>query len=284
MDEQLKSILVEIFVVVKESTNSAIADVKNSMEAAIAEVKESTDVAVTKVDAAVIEITKMSSGLEQVEKSIQDVRESTTTAVWEIKKRIQQLETKGVPKEEGATNDFDCPMGLEGISTVPETPPGPKIKTSIFDGKSAWNVYKMQFDMVAMANGWSDAAKAYNLAESLLDIRDTLALEYFVDAIRNPDIQTRVRLSDAKDLKSALMFSMKIDTAHLASEKSSSCPYRCCPGHYRRFKKKNSKTREALDDPISRWSEVQGIENQLLDVQERWTLQEELSRTNWDLY
>ncbi|KAF8795573.1 hypothetical protein HNY73_000062 [Argiope bruennichi] len=167
MDEQLKSILVEIFVVVKESTNSAIADVKNSMEAAIAEVKESTDVAVTKVDAAVIEITKMSSGLEQVEKSIQDVRESTTTAVWEIKKRIQQLETKGVPKEEGATNDFDCPMGLEGISTVPETPPGPKIKTSIFDGKSAWNVYKMQFDMVAMANGWSDAAKAYNLAESL---------------------------------------------------------------------------------------------------------------------
>ncbi|GBM05550.1 hypothetical protein AVEN_94819-1 [Araneus ventricosus] len=50
-------------------------------------------------------------------------------------------------------------------------------------------------------------------AEYSQDVRDSLAAQYFVDAIRDEDTQHATRLMDAEDLKSALAYSMKYEAA-----------------------------------------------------------------------
>ncbi|GBM74578.1 hypothetical protein AVEN_151030-1 [Araneus ventricosus] len=52
------------------------------------------------------------------------------------------------------------------------------------------------------------------------DVRDSLAGQYFVDAIREEDTQYATRLMDAKDLKSALTYSMKYKAAKTVSKTS----------------------------------------------------------------
>ncbi|GBM74930.1 hypothetical protein AVEN_173348-1 [Araneus ventricosus] len=57
-------------------------------------------------------------------------------------------------------------------------------------------------------------------AECPQDVRDSLAAQYFVDAIRDEDIQHATRLMDTKDLKSALAYSMKYEAAKTVSKKT----------------------------------------------------------------
>ncbi|KAF8764360.1 hypothetical protein HNY73_022439 [Argiope bruennichi] len=54
-------------------------------------------------------------------------------------------------------------------------------------------------------------------AECPRDIRESLAVQYFVDAIRDEDTQLATRLTDEKDLKSALAYSMKYEAAKTVS-------------------------------------------------------------------
>ncbi|GBM66381.1 Retrovirus-related Pol polyprotein from transposon 412 [Araneus ventricosus] len=57
-------------------------------------------------------------------------------------------------------------------------------------------------------------------AECPQDVRDSLAAQYFVDAIRDEDTQHATRLMDAKDLKSALAYSMKYEASKTVSKTS----------------------------------------------------------------
>ncbi|GBO22187.1 hypothetical protein AVEN_50848-1 [Araneus ventricosus] len=57
-------------------------------------------------------------------------------------------------------------------------------------------------------------------AECPQDVRDSLAAQYFVDAIRDEDTQHATRLMRAKDLKSALAYSMKYEAAKTVSKTS----------------------------------------------------------------
>ncbi|GFT65457.1 CCHC-type domain-containing protein [Nephila pilipes] len=57
-------------------------------------------------------------------------------------------------------------------------------------------------------------------AKCPLDIRESLATQYFIDAIRDEDTQHSTRLMDAKDLKSALAYSMKYEAARTVSKTS----------------------------------------------------------------
>ncbi|GBO13837.1 hypothetical protein AVEN_181901-1 [Araneus ventricosus] len=52
------------------------------------------------------------------------------------------------------------------------------------------------------------------------DVRDSLAAQYFVDAIKDEDTQHATRLMDARDLKSALAYSMKYEAAKTVSKTS----------------------------------------------------------------
>ncbi|GBN02099.1 hypothetical protein AVEN_248308-1 [Araneus ventricosus] len=57
-------------------------------------------------------------------------------------------------------------------------------------------------------------------AECPLDVRESSAAQYFVDAIRDEDTQHSTRLMDAKDLKSSLAYSMKYEAARTVSKTS----------------------------------------------------------------
>ncbi|GBN12015.1 hypothetical protein AVEN_216751-1 [Araneus ventricosus] len=57
-------------------------------------------------------------------------------------------------------------------------------------------------------------------AECPQDVRDSLAAQYFVEAIRDEDTQHATRLMYAKDLKSALAYSMKYEAAKTVSKTS----------------------------------------------------------------
>ncbi|GBM32432.1 hypothetical protein AVEN_136015-1 [Araneus ventricosus] len=50
-------------------------------------------------------------------------------------------------------------------------------------------------------------------SECPLDVRVSLAAQYFVDAIRDEGTQHSTRLMDAKDLKSSLAYSLKYEAA-----------------------------------------------------------------------
>ncbi|GBM25754.1 hypothetical protein AVEN_2118-1 [Araneus ventricosus] len=55
-------------------------------------------------------------------------------------------------------------------------------------------------------------------AECPLDVRESLAAQYFVGAIRDEETQLSARLLDFTDLKSALAYSMKFESAKTASK------------------------------------------------------------------
>ncbi|GBM25028.1 hypothetical protein AVEN_50363-1 [Araneus ventricosus] len=57
-------------------------------------------------------------------------------------------------------------------------------------------------------------------AECPLDVWESLAARYFIDAIRDENTQHSPRLMDAKDLKSALAYSMKYEAARTVSKTS----------------------------------------------------------------
>ncbi|GBM08967.1 Retrovirus-related Pol polyprotein from transposon 297 [Araneus ventricosus] len=57
-------------------------------------------------------------------------------------------------------------------------------------------------------------------AECPPDVRESLAAQYFIDAIRDEDTQHSTRLMNAKDLKSALAYSMKYEAARTVSKTS----------------------------------------------------------------
>ncbi|GFT23210.1 uncharacterized protein NPIL_347191 [Nephila pilipes] len=56
--------------------------------------------------------------------------------------------------------------------------------------------------------------------ECPLDVREGLAAQYFVDAIKDEDTQHSTRLMDLKDLKSTLTYSMKYETVKTVSKTS----------------------------------------------------------------
>ncbi|GBO22695.1 hypothetical protein AVEN_105125-1 [Araneus ventricosus] len=58
-------------------------------------------------------------------------------------------------------------------------------------------------------------------AECPPDVWQSLGAQYFVDAIREEDMQHSTRLMDAKDLKSSLAYSMKYEAARTVSKTSS---------------------------------------------------------------
>ncbi|GBL80056.1 hypothetical protein AVEN_29069-1 [Araneus ventricosus] len=64
----------------------------------------------------------------------------------------------------------------------------------------------------------ADVSPAY--AECPLDIRESLAVQFFVDAVTDEETQLSTRLMDFTDLKSALAYSMKFESGKTASKTS----------------------------------------------------------------
>ncbi|GFV80025.1 retrovirus-related Pol polyprotein from transposon 412 [Trichonephila clavipes] len=140
-------------------------------------------------------------------------------------------------------------------SAVPVPASPVSVKLSTYDGKTNWEVYKTQFCIISEANGWTERVKAcHNLrfsqkyskdyarlqktGESLQEyaseverlanlafsdppatVREVISLQYFVDGLKEGEIQKAVRMADVQDLKSALLYALKLEAATQASRK-----------------------------------------------------------------
>ncbi|GFV82393.1 retrovirus-related Pol polyprotein from transposon 412 [Trichonephila clavipes] len=51
------------------------------------------------------------------------------------------------------------------------------------------------------------------------EVREVLALQHFIDGVRDPEIQKALRMADLKDVKGALVFAMKFEAAQQATRK-----------------------------------------------------------------
>ncbi|GFU34454.1 uncharacterized protein TNCV_1992021 [Trichonephila clavipes] len=49
--------------------------------------------------------------------------------------------------------------------------------------------------------------------------RETISLQYFVDGLREEEVQKAVRMADVQDLKSALLYALKLEAATQASRR-----------------------------------------------------------------
>ena len=52
-----------------------------------------------------------------------------------------------------------------------------------------------------------------------METREDLALQHFIDSVRDPETQKALRLADLKDIASALVYAHKIEAAQQASRK-----------------------------------------------------------------
>ncbi|GFW34931.1 gag-Pol polyprotein [Trichonephila clavipes] len=125
----------------------------------------------------------------------------------------------------------------------------PSIKLSTYDGKFSWQ--RLDFDALVNAlelRFGEKCVKDYSrlqlksrqqkVSETLqelatcverlshlafsdcpTEVREVLALQHFIDGVRDPEIQKALRMADLKDLKGALVFAMKFEAAQQATRK-----------------------------------------------------------------
>ena len=95
-------------------------------------------------------------------------------------KSVQKIENKGLPKDTTALHDITKPTQ----------------RPTTFDGKSSWDAYKTQFEIVSEINGWDDGEKAAFLAASLQGQAVTV-LNCLSDSNRR-DYESLVRTLDSR--------------------------------------------------------------------------------------
>ncbi|GBM40738.1 hypothetical protein AVEN_82226-1 [Araneus ventricosus] len=108
-------------------------------------------------------------------------------------------------------------------------------------------------------------------AECLPDVRESLAAQYFIDAIRDEDTQHSTRLMDAKDLKSALAYSMKYEAARTVSKTSR---------HARSMEIEDNNSREREDKLESLFNRLEKLLSSSVDGKKN-TPQRKSSVTCW---
>ncbi|GFX71471.1 uncharacterized protein TNCV_2694591 [Trichonephila clavipes] len=94
-------------------------------------------------------------------------------------------------------------------SPVPVTAFTGPVKLSTYDGKTNGEEYAYEVE------------KFPNLAFSahLATVREVISLKYFVDGLKDGEIQRAVRMADVQDLKSALLYAPKLEATTQASRR-----------------------------------------------------------------
>ncbi|GFV31476.1 uncharacterized protein TNCV_3462821 [Trichonephila clavipes] len=56
----------------------------------------------------------------------------------------------------------------------------------------------------------------FAFSDQTTTVREAISLQYFVDGLKNGEIQKAVRMADVQDLKSALLYALKVEAANEA--------------------------------------------------------------------
>ncbi|GFW00519.1 uncharacterized protein TNCV_693581 [Trichonephila clavipes] len=209
------------------------------------------------------------------------VSKSPRVAEHLISQRVEDFEKKLLACGNATNESKFVPAALVHVPASPVS-----VKLYTYDGKTNWEVYKIQFGIISEANRWTEEVKACQLVASLrgeaaevlqtlidtellnlnslyialdlrfsqkfskdyarlqmktrhqkpeeslqeyafemqrlttlafsdfsANVREMIWLEYFVDELKDEEIQMTVRMADFKGLKYALLYVLKVETA-----------------------------------------------------------------------
>ncbi|GBM01320.1 hypothetical protein AVEN_45237-1 [Araneus ventricosus] len=232
MKNQIQSHFESKVVEIKDHVNSCIEKIEDvqSVKREIGEVKG--------------EVERKIEGVEdKVQGKIEEVKEKVQVKIGDLEKRLSELEDRPInfpanpdisqstcglsPRISGrGSSGFfrgcipsDKLMDLTTIENALEARFGDSHLTQFYRTELKTRRQKPGESLQVLA---ADVERLMSLAyaECPQDIRDSLAAQYFVDAIRDEDTQHATRLMDAEDLKSALAHSMKYEAAKTVSKTS----------------------------------------------------------------
>ncbi|GFW44438.1 uncharacterized protein TNCV_1748671 [Trichonephila clavipes] len=166
-----------------------------------------------------------------------------------ISKRVENFEKKLLACGNAVNETKFVPAAAV---SVPASPILVKLYTS--DGKTNWEVFKIQFELLNLNSLYNaldlrfgqkfskdyvrqqmktrrqkpeeslqvyafEMQRVATLAFSYFSVNvgEIISLEYFVDGLKDEEIQMAVRMADVKDLKSALLYALNVEAAIQAS-------------------------------------------------------------------
>ncbi|GFU35201.1 uncharacterized protein TNCV_2106421 [Trichonephila clavipes] len=186
-------------------------DLKNTLEKKIDNVEEKINSVEEKIALKVKE--KIAVFEEKIEKKVEQVEERIREQVDErieevpvnFSQRVEDLEKKLLACEKMNENKF------VPTSAVPVPASPVSVKLSTYDGKRTGKESLQEYA--------SEVERLANLAFSdhPATVREAISLQYFVDGLKDGEIQKAERMADVQDLKSALLYVLELEAATQAS-------------------------------------------------------------------
>ncbi|GFX09447.1 uncharacterized protein TNCV_4698331 [Trichonephila clavipes] len=224
----------------QEETKKGQKDLKNSLEKKIDTVEEKINSVEEKITLKVEEkIAVVEERIkEQVEEKIEEVAENFSL----ISQRVEDLEKKLLVSNGWTEGVKACQLAAslrgeaaEILQTLPDTE---RLNLNSlynaldlrFGQKYSKEYARLQMKTRLQKTGESlqeyafEVERLANLAFShhLATVRETISLQYFVDVLREREVQKAVKaviMADVQDLKSALLYALKLEAATQASRR-----------------------------------------------------------------
>ncbi|GFT17116.1 uncharacterized protein TNCV_4738411 [Trichonephila clavipes] len=139
-------------------------DLRNNLEKKIDSVEEKIAL---KVEEKIVVVEEKME--KKVEEKIETMREEVAGNFSLMSQRMEYLEKKLLASGNAANESKFVPAspGHVPSSAVPLTASPVSVKLSTYEGKTNWEVYKIQFSIISETNGWTEGFKACQVAASL---------------------------------------------------------------------------------------------------------------------
>ncbi|GFV81516.1 uncharacterized protein TNCV_52401 [Trichonephila clavipes] len=158
----------------------------------------------------------MRKGLEVVEENIEKKVEQVEERIREqVDERIEEVAGNFSQRVEDLEKKLlACGKMTYENKFVPTSPISEKLST--YDGKTGRENKKK------LAENASEVERLANLAFSdhPATVREVISLQYFMDGLKDGEIQKAVRMADVQDLKSALLYALKLEAATQTSHRN----------------------------------------------------------------
>ncbi|GFV05607.1 uncharacterized protein TNCV_228181 [Trichonephila clavipes] len=111
----------------------------------------------------------MEKKVDRSEKWIETIREEMAGNFSLMSQRVEDLEKKLLASRNATNESKFVPASPVHVpsAAVPLTASTVSVKLSTYEGKTYWEVYKTQFSIILVSNGWTKGVKACQLAASL---------------------------------------------------------------------------------------------------------------------
>ncbi|GFV87627.1 retrovirus-related Pol polyprotein from transposon 412 [Trichonephila clavipes] len=164
---------------------------------------------------------EMEGRIESVENKFEDMESKLEAKIFEkveevsisFRSDLEKLKQK-VMTGQGDEFKFQAPYSKPSIKLflhMTESPLGSRLQLKSRQQKVSETLQELATDVERLSHlAFSDCPT---------EVREVLALQHFIDGVRDPEIQKALRMADLKDLKGALVFAMKFEAAQQATRK-----------------------------------------------------------------